>query len=50
VQSMKSDWRFGVLGTIQAVPASYHVETVIVVGQQGVNRAMRDWGDLLLTR
>jgi hypothetical protein len=40
---------FGIMGNVTAVPADYHMETVIVVSS-GVNQAMEDWGDILLRR
>lgn len=43
------EWCAGILGTIAAVPAGYHLETIIFVGTSGINQAFRGWGDALLT-
>ncbi len=40
---------YGIMGTATSVPVQFSVETIVHVGS-GVNSAMEDWGNTLLTR
>ena len=40
---------FGLMSSVSSVPAGYTLETVLAVSS-GINRAMDDWGSLLLRR
>ena len=42
---------YGVMGAVKSIPAGYSLETVVsVTAAGGVNRAMEDWGGLLLAK
>ena len=42
--------QFGVVGSMQSVPAGYSLETIAVFDDRGVNEGVITWGDALLTR
>ncbi len=38
---------YGVMGSVQSIPAGYVIETIIYAGE-GINSVMLGWGDVLL--
>lgn len=45
-----SQLQFGVVGSMQSIPAGYSVETIAVFDDGGVSEGVLAWGDALLTR
>ena len=41
---------FGVVGSMQSIPAGHSVETIAVFGDEGVTEGVLAWGDALLTK
>jgi len=41
---------YGVMGTIEKLPVGFTVQTILTLSDNGINRAMMEWGDVLLQK
>lgn len=41
---------YGIMGSIEALPADFSMQTILTLSGHGVNRAMMRWGEILLNK